>query len=242
MIILPAIDIIGGKPVRLYQGDYEKKEVVADSVTDTALKFEKEGAAYVHLVDLDGAKEGRMINHELIAKTAHSLSIPAEVGGGIRSMEDIEWYLNHGVSRVILGTAAIRDESLLKEALGKYGNKIAVGMDCKDGYAMGQGWLEKSSLYYLDFAKELENIGVANIIFTDISKDGTLRGPNLEMLKKLSETVSVSITASGGIHNMDDIRKLASMHLYGAIVGKAIYAGTVDLKEAIQISQEGRTC
>lgn len=242
MIILPAIDIIDGKPVRLYQGDYEKKEVVADSVLDTAEKFEKDGAEYLHMVDLDGAKAGRRINHELIARTAQSISVPVEVGGGIRTLEDIAWYLEHGISRVILGTAAMHDENLLKEAVSQYGEKIAVGMDCRNGYAMGEGWLEKSGLYYLDFARKLEADGVKNIIFTDISKDGTLSGPNLEMLKKLKETVSTDITASGGIHNMEDIRKLASMHLYGAITGKAVYAGAIDLKEAIRTGKKEQPC
>lgn len=242
MIILPAIDIIGGKPVRLYQGDYSQKEIVADSVTDTALKFAREGAEYLHLVDLDGAKAGKRVNHELIAKTVQSVSVPVEVGGGIRTMEDIVWYLEHGISRVILGTAAMHDEHLLKDAVYRYGNKIAVGMDCKDGYAMGEGWLASSQLYYLDFARKLEQEGVSNIIFTDISRDGTLTGPNLSMLKKLSETVSIDITASGGIHNMEDIEKLADMHLYGAITGKAIYAGTIDLKEAIRAGRKEGQC
>lgn len=242
MIILPAIDIIGGKPVRLYQGDYSQKEIVADSVLDTALKFAREGAEYLHMVDLDGAKAGKRVNHELIAETAQSVSVPVEVGGGIRTMEDIAWYLEHGISRVILGTAAMHDEHLLKEAVQRYGKKIAVGMDCKNGYAMGEGWLESSQLYYLDFARKLEQEGVSNIIFTDISRDGTLTGPNLSMLKKLSETVSIDITASGGIHNMEDIEKLADMDLYGAITGKGVYAGTIDLKEAIRAGRKVTGC
>lgn len=242
MMILPAIDIIDGKPVRLYQGDYAKKEIVADSVLDTAEKFEREGVEYLHMVDLDGAKAGKRINHELIAHTAQSVSVPVEVGGGIRTMEDITWYLEHGISRVILGTAAMHDENMLKEAVSRYGEKIAVGMDCRDGYAMGAGWLEKSGFYYLDFARELEADGVKNIIFTDISKDGTLSGPNLEMLEKLKEAVHIDITASGGIHNMEDIRKLADMDLYGAITGKAVYAGAIDLKEAIRTGRKEQSC
>lgn len=242
MIILPAIDIIDGKPVRLYQGDYRKKEVVADSVLDTAKRFEKDGAEYLHIVDLDGAKAGKRINHELIVSVAQSVSVPVEVGGGIRTMEDITWYLKNGVSRVILGTAAMHDERLLEDAVTLYGDRISVGMDCRNGYAMGEGWLEKSGLYYLDFAKKLEETGVKNIIFTDISRDGTLRGPNVRMLEKLSDTVNINITASGGIHNMEDIRELSSMHLYGAITGKAVYSGAIDLKEAIRIGREEKTC
>jgi phosphoribosylformimino-5-aminoimidazole carboxamide ribotide isomerase len=193
------------------------------------------------MVDLDGAKTGRKENASLVVQTAKSVSVPVEVGGGIRTMEDIAYYIDNGISRVILGTAAIRNEALLKEALNKYGTKIAVGMDCRDGYAMAEGWLEKSDLYYIDFAKRLAALGVANIIFTDISKDGTLNGPNLEMLKELKNAVSLDITASGGIRDLQNIKDLAALDLYGAITGKAVYAGTLDLKEAIRAGKE-RTC
>lgn len=241
MIILPAIDMMSGKPVRLYQGDYGKKEIVAESIFDTAEKFADEGAEYIHMVDLDGAKTGKKENAEYVVKTAQHVSVPVEIGGGIRTMDDISYYLDHGVSRVILGTAAIRDEGLLKQALAEYGKKIAVGMDCRDGYAMAEGWLEKSSLYYLDFAKKLEQMGVSNIIFTDISKDGTLNGPNLEMLKELKNAVSLDITASGGIRDLQNIQDLAALDLYGVITGKAVYAGTLDLREAIQAGRK-TTC
>lgn len=241
MIILPAIDMIGGKPVRLYQGDYGKKEVVAASIVDTAVKFAEDGAAYIHMVDLDGAKSGRRENAAYVIETARRVNVPIEIGGGIRTMEDIAYYLTNGVSRVILGTAAIRNEALLKEALQKYGNQIAVGMDCRDGYAMAEGWLAKSNLYYIDFAKRLEKMGVRNIIFTDISKDGTLNGPNLSMLKELKNAVSLDITASGGIRDCEHIRQLAQLDLYGAITGKAVYAGTLDLQEAIQAGRKS-TC
>ncbi len=237
MIILPAIDMISGRPVRLYQGDYSKSEIVAESVLDTARRFEESGAEWIHMVDLDGAKTGRKENAELIVKTAQSVSIPVEVGGGIRTMEDISFYLENGVSRVILGTAAIRDEELLKKAVAKYGEKIAVGMDCKDGYACASGWLETSALYYTDFAKHLEELGVSTVIFTDISKDGTLAGPNLAMLKELSAATKMQIVASGGIRDLGNIQDLADMNLYGAITGKAIYAGTMDLGEAIRIGK-----
>ncbi len=238
MIILPAIDMIDGKPVRLYQGDYDQKEIVAESVLQTAKQFAECGAQYIHMVDLDGAKTGKKENARIIVDVAHAVNVPIEVGGGIRTMDDISYYLENGISRVILGTAAIHNPSLLQEALQKYGKQIAVGLDCRDGYAMGQGWLEKSELYYLDFAKTLEKMGVKNIIFTDISKDGTLTGPNLEMLQKLKETVGIDITASGGIHTLSDIEALTKMGLYGAITGKAIYAGTLDLKQAIQTGEK----
>lgn len=237
MIILPAIDIIDGKPVRLYQGDYSRKEIVADDIFKTAKSFEYAGAEYIHLVDLDGAKEGSNKNHELVIKLAKTLNIPVELGGGIRSFETISYLIDNGVSRVILGTVAIEDEELLKKAVDTYKEKIAVGIDCKDGKLCGRGWLEKSDLDYVDFAKKMEKIGIKNIIVTDISKDGTLMGPNVDMLKKLKESVNIDITASGGISNIEDIKELKKIDLYGAITGKAIYAKTLSLKEAINISK-----
>ncbi|GEA29766.1 MULTISPECIES: 1-(5-phosphoribosyl)-5-[(5-phosphoribosylamino)methylideneamino]imidazole-4-carboxamide isomerase [Clostridium] len=240
MIILPAIDIIDGKPVRLYQGDYNKKEIVADDVFETAKSFQDIGAEYIHLVDLDGAKNGSNQNHELVIKIAKELNIPVELGGGIRSFETIKYLLDNGVARVILGTIAIEDEELLKKAISIYGSKIAVGIDCKDGKVYGRGWLAASELDYIEFAEKMENIGVKNIIVTDISKDGTLEGPNVEMLKKLKETVSIDITASGGIKDIENIKELKDIGLYGAITGKAIYARTLSLEKAIEISKEGR--
>ncbi|AQS03971.1 1-(5-phosphoribosyl)-5-[(5-phosphoribosylamino)methylideneamino]imidazole-4-carboxamide isomerase [Clostridium beijerinckii] len=240
MIILPAIDIIDGKPVRLYQGDYNKKEIVADDVFETAKSFQDMGAEYIHLVDLDGAKSGSNQNHELVIKIAKELNIPVELGGGIRSFETIKYLLDNGVARVILGTIAMEDEELLKKAISIYGSKIAVGIDCKDGKVYGRGWLAASELDYIEFAEKMENIGVKNIIVTDISKDGTLEGPNVEMLKKLKETVSIDITASGGIKDIENIKELKDIGLYGAITGKAIYARTLSLEKAIEISKEGR--
>ena len=240
MIIIPAIDIIDGKPVRLYQGDYEKKEIVAEDILETAKSFENLGAEYLHLVDLDGAKQGCLVNSEIIIKVANTLKIPVEVGGGIRNYETIEYLINNGVSRVILGTSAMENRELLIRAVKNYGSKISVGIDCKDGYACARGWLEESSLYYIDFAKKLKNIVVDNIILTDISKDGTLEGPNLEMLKSLKEEVDIKITASGGIRDISNIKELKRMDLYGAITGKAIYSNTLSLKEAIKLSKEGR--
>lgn len=238
MIIIPAIDIINQQPVRLYQGDYAQKEVVGNSILELAQTFEKEGADYLHLVDLDGAKEGSLINQEIIIEVAKTLSIPVEIGGGIRSMESISYYLDHGLSRVILGTSAMEDETLLVQAIAKYGDKIAVGIDCKDGYVYGRGWLEASHLHYLDFAKTLEAKGVKTVIVTDISKDGTLSGPNVEMLEILSTHVNMDIVASGGIKDIDDIKALKALGLYATITGKAMYHKTLDLKEAIALCKE----
>lgn len=238
MIIIPAIDIIDGKPVRLYQGDYNKKEIVAEDVLETALKFQKEGAEFIHLVDLDGAKKGELVNGELIIKVANELNIPVEVGGGIRTFETIEYLINNGVSRVILGTIAINDKELVKKSVENFGEKIVVGIDCKDGYAYGRGWIEGSKLHYIEFAKELETLGVKNIIVTDISKDGTLEGPNVEMLKKLKKEVDINITASGGVSSISDIKELKELGVYGTITGKAIYAKTLSLEESIKLCKE----
>lgn len=238
MIILPAIDIIDGKPVRLYQGDYDKKEIVANSVVETAMSFQNSGSEYIHIVDLDGAKKGEVVNKELIIKLAKELTIPIEVGGGIRTYETAKYLLENGVGRVILGTSAIEDKDLLIKLVEEFKEKIAVGIDCKDGYAFGRGWLEGSKLNYIDFSKEMEEIGVRNIIFTDISRDGTLEGPNLEMLEKLSKEVNIDITASGGIKDIEDIRSIKDLGLYGVITGKAIYSETLSLEEAIKVSKE----
>ncbi|WP_244835263.1 1-(5-phosphoribosyl)-5-[(5-phosphoribosylamino)methylideneamino]imidazole-4-carboxamide isomerase [Clostridium sp. BJN0001] len=234
MIILPAIDIIDGMPVRLYQGDYSKKEIVSKDVLSAAFSFEKAGASYIHLVDLDGAKNGTNANHELVIKVAKNVNIPVELGGGIRDMETIEYLLDNGVSRIILGTSAIEDEELLKKAVEKYKDRVAVGIDCKDGKVCVRGWLEKSDLNYINFAKKMESLSVSTIIVTDISKDGTLEGPNVEMLRELKNNVNINIIASGGICNMDNIKELAKLNLYGAITGKAIYKGTLNLEEAVK--------
>lgn len=238
MIILPAIDIIDGLPVRLYKGDYNQMESVEGTILDLAVVFEKEGAPFLHLVDLDGAKAGKLVNQKKIIEVAKTLSIPVEVGGGIRTLEDITYYLENGVERVILGTSAMEDENLLVTALAQYGERIAVGVDFKDDYVYGRGWLQSSDLHYIDFSKYLEKLGVKTIIVTDISKDGTLEGPNLEMLNRLKDEVSIQIVASGGIKSIDDIKALNDLKLYGAITGKAMYHKTLDLKEAIQLTKE----
>lgn len=238
MIILPAIDILDQKPVRLYQGNYGKSQCVGESILDIAKTFEKEGASYVHMVDLNGAKEGKKVNQNIIVEVASTLQIPVEVGGGIRCMEDVEFYLQNNVSRVILGTAAIEDMNFLKKAVELYKEKIAVGLDCKDGFVCGNGWLSKSNLEYISFAKELQAIGVQTVIVTDISKDGTMMGPNVEMLKNLKEAVDMNIIASGGIKDMSHIQQLLDISVYGAITGKAMYEKTLSLKDAIVLCEE----
>lgn len=238
MIVIPAIDVLDGVGVRLYQGNYEQKDVVASNVEKMAMYFANMHAPYLHMVDLNGAKSGTKENAEIIVECARKVNIPIEVGGGIRTMEDIAFYLEQGISRVILGTSALKDKELLERALKRYEDRIVVGIDCKKGYVQAQGWLESSDVHYLDFAKEMEKLNVKTLIVTDISKDGTLLGPNYEMLEKLQNTVKTNIIASGGIKNIDHIRRLHSMNLYGAIAGKAIYAKTLDLNEAWKICRE----
>lgn len=238
MIIIPAIDIINQQPVRLYQGDYTKKEIVGDSILALGKQFEAQGAQYLHLVDLDGAKEGKLMNQQIICEVAQALSIPVEVGGGIRNMETADYYLQHGISRIILGTSAIENEAFLKEALSVYGERIAVGLDCKNGFVCTRGWLNDSQIDYIKFAKHLDKLGVKTIIFTDIATDGTLEGPNLTMLKHLKQEISANIIASGGIKDLSHIRALKELQLYGAISGKAMYANTLNLADALRLCQE----
>ena len=233
MIIIPAIDIIDGKPVRLSKGDYNKKELVGDSILEIAKSFEKANCSYIHIVDLDGAKQGELVNLDIILEVIKNIKVNVEVGGGIRNIESIEKLINGGASRVILGTSAIEDLDFLKEVIKNYGEKIVVSIDCKDGFLCGRGWLSNTVINYIDFAKKLEDIGVKNIIVTDISKDGTLEGPNLDMLKELKSSVNIDITASGGIRDINNIKELKKLNVYGAITGKAIYKNTLSLKEAI---------
>ena len=238
MIIYPAIDIIDGKPVRLYQGDYNKKEVVGQDVLKIAKNFEIAGAEYIHLVDLEGAKKGKLINNKIIIEVAKSVNLPIEVGGGIRTYENIKCLIDNGISRVILGTVAIENLDFVKRALDKFGDKISIGVDCKNGYLCGRGWLKESKFNYIDFSKEMEKMGVDNIILTDISRDGTLQGVNIGMLKKLNENICMNITSSGGIAKIDDIRELKNLNIYGVIIGKALYSKHINLKEAIDLCKE----
>ncbi len=238
MIILPAIDIRGGKAVRLYQGDYSKEEVVAKDIYEQAKEFQKLGATHLHLVDLDGAKQGAGINEEIILKLAKTVDMSIEVGGGIRTLDRIDKLLGNGIDKVILGTAAMEQEDLVKAALAKYAERIIVGVDARNGKVCGNGWLSESDLDYIDFTKKMADLGVDNVIVTDISRDGTLQGANIEMLKTLSEKVDIKITASGGVKDIEDIKKLKEAGIYAAITGKAIYSGELSLKEALEVGGE----
>jgi len=235
MIILPAVDIMGGKPVRLYKGDFSTAGQVAENALDTAKEFENAGAEWIHMVDLDGSLQKKRVNTDIFLSVAENTSLKVELGGGIRTMQDIEFYLSGGISRVILGSVALKDPQLVKEAAGEFGNKIAVGIDAKNGYAAAEGWTQTSDIYFTELAKKMEQFGVETIIFTDISKDGTLSGPNLAQLEEIDHAVSCNIIASGGITNIEDIKVLKSLSLYGAICGKSIYSGTLDLKEALEV-------
>lgn len=234
MIIFPAIDIRNGKCVRLIQGDYNKEKVYNDSPINTANMWEEKGAQYIHVVDLDGAKTGNSINKDIIKKIAQETKVPVQVGGGIRSMEVIETYLNHGVSRVIIGTAAIQDPAFLKEAVAKYGEKIAVSIDARNGYVATDGWTDTSTVKALDLIKTMENIGVQTIVYTDILKDGMLTGPNLEEQKAVNEATSMNVIASGGVSSIEDINNLKELNLYGAIIGKALYDGALSFESIME--------
>lgn len=237
MIILPAIDLLGRKAVRLLKGDYNQVTVYSDSPLEVAEKFKSLGATHIHMVDLDGAKYGTAPNMDIVAEVAEKTGLFIEIGGGIRSMETVKKYIDAGISRVILGTAAICDENFLKEAVKAYGEKIAVGADVKDGKIAVKGWLEQSDVTLGEFFLKMQDLGVKNIICTDISRDGAMRGTNLELYRELSAKYSLDITASGGVSSIEDVKRLREMNLYGAIIGKAYYTGAVDLKEAIEVAR-----
>lgn len=236
MNIFPAIDLFQGKAVRLYKGDYAQMTVYSDNPPEIARDFLNKGAKFIHLVDLEGAKSGKPENLETIKRIIETGDLFVEVGGGIRSVDTIEAYLSIGVNRVILGTAAVTDPDFLKDALVRYGEKIAVGVDIKDGFVAIKGWTEKSQLTAEDFFVKMEKLGVSTVICTDISKDGAMQGTNRELYRQLSETYSIQIIASGGVSSMEDIRQLRQMDLYGTIIGKAYYVGAIDLKEAIEVA------
>ncbi len=237
MIILPAIDIKDGNCVRLFKGDFSTVEKVAADYMETAKSFEDAGASWIHMVDLDGAKEGKPVNTKIYKDVAEKTSLKVEVGGGIRNIETIEEYLNMGISRVIIGSAALKNPQLVKDAVEKFGSeKIAVGIDSKDGMVATEGWLEASDVNYIDLAKEMIKIGVKYFIVTDISKDGTLSGVNIDQLAELAKQTNneCCIIASGGVHTIDDIKACKELGLYGTICGKSIYKGTLDLREAVE--------
>lgn len=237
MLIFPAIDLYEGKAVRLYKGDYDQMTVYSDRPEEIARDFAAKGATHVHLVDLEGARSGHTPNLETVLRLKEASGLFCEIGGGIRSMATVKTYLSAGLDRVILGTAAVEDPAFLREALDAWGEKIAVGVDVRDGFVAVKGWTENSALGFMDFCREMEKLGVQTLICTDISRDGAMRGTNREMYRQMSETLGLRITASGGVSTLEDVKSLRAMDLYGAIIGKAYYTGDIDLKEAIEVAR-----
>ncbi len=238
MIILPAIDIKDGNCVRLFKGDYATVEKVAESPYIAAQRFADSGAEWMHMVDLDGAKDAKLVNADLIADVAKSSGLRVEVGGGIRDINAVEYYLSRGIDRVILGSAAVKDQQFVVDAVKNFGDRIIVGIDAKDGMVRAEGWIDSSDINYIELAKRMEDVGVKTIVFTDIDQDGTLAGPNLKQLDDLVHQVSCNVIASGGIAVLKDIINLAELDVYGAISGKAIYSGKLDLRLAIQMTRK----
>jgi phosphoribosylformimino-5-aminoimidazole carboxamide ribotide isomerase len=234
MIIEPAIDLKDGRVVRLLKGDFDTVHQVAEDPLITARAFADAGANYIHMVDLDGAKSGRRVNADLVRQVAQQTPLRIELGGGIRSMADLEEVFAAGVSRAVIGSAAVTDPDFVREAVRRYGDRIAVGVDTRDGKVKTAGWLEDSGLDYLDFARSMEQLGVRTLIFTDIETDGALIGPSYARLAQLQQAVGCQIIASGGVSKLEDVQQLAAMGLYGVIIGKAYYAGTIDLAQAVQ--------
>ena len=234
MVLFPAIDILSGKAVRLYKGDYNAVTVYSERPWEFAEDFVDKGCSAIHIVDLDGAKSGETVNIDTVKRIAAVKGLYSEIGGGIRNMETVSRYLEAGVDRVILGTAALKDPSFLKNALREYGDRIAVGVDLKDGKVAVKGWLETSNKDGIEFLKELEDLGVEGVIVTDISRDEAMKGTNLDLYGRIKEEVSLKVTASGGVSTIEDIVALKSMGLYGAIIGKAYYTGAIKLKEALE--------
>lgn len=238
MQILPAIDIFDKKAVRLYKGDYNQMTIYGTPL-EIATDFVNKGASYIHLVDLEGAKKGEPTNFETVAEVIKSVGIPCEIGGGIRNIATVEKYVNAGADRVILGTSAVSDKAFLKEAIAQFGKKIAVGVDARDGIVAISGWLEQSGIPTIDFIGEMLSMGIETIICTDISKDGALSGTNLELYREILSKYTLNLVASGGVTSLDDVRELYKINTYGAILGKAIYNGNINLEEAIAAG-EGR--
>lgn len=237
MLIYPAIDLYGGKAVRLFKGDYAQMTVYSDDPPSVAREFAAAGARCIHLVDLEGAKLGHPANLDIIEAIVKETGLFAEVGGGIRNMETVDAYLSAGVSRVILGTAAVEDPAFLEAAVQKYGEKIAVGVDLKDGFVAIKGWTEKTTLSAGEFFSRMEALGVKTVICTDISRDGAMKGTNRELYRELSRTYSIELIASGGVSDLEDVKALSEMNLHGAIIGKAYYTGAIDLKTAVEVAK-----
>ncbi|MCI7334393.1 MAG: 1-(5-phosphoribosyl)-5-[(5-phosphoribosylamino)methylideneamino]imidazole-4-carboxamide isomerase [Oscillospiraceae bacterium] len=237
MLIFPAIDLYEKQAVRLFKGDYNRKTVYSDDPVSVAREFKKSGATHIHLVDLEGAKTGETPNFDVVCAIKRETGLFCEIGGGIRSMEVVEKYISAGLDRVILGTAAVTNEGFVQKAVEKYGEKIAVGIDIKDGFAAIKGWTESSGIDAFEFCERMEKIGVRTLICTDISKDGAMVGTNRALYKTLSEKFSVDIVASGGVSSIDDVKALRKLSIYGAIIGKAYYTKAVDLGEAIEVAK-----
>ncbi len=237
MIIYPAIDLFDGKAVRLYKGDYNQMTVYSDNPAEISEDFKKCGATHIHIVDLEGAKNGTTPNFETVIKIKKTSGLFCEVGGGIRDMNTIEKYVSSGIDRVILGTAAVTDEGFVRAAVERYGEKIAVGIDIKDGFVAIKGWTQKSDLTPFEFCEEMQNAGVKTLICTDISKDGAMKGTNHALYSELMERFSMQIIASGGVSSLDDVKRLAQRNIYGAIIGKAYYTGDINLKTAVEVAK-----
>ena len=235
MKLFPAIDLYEGKAVRLYKGDYTQMTVYSDDPASIATDFAASGATCIHIVDLEGAKSGTTPNFDTVCKIKATSGLFCEVGGGIRSMDVIDKYLSAGIDRVILGTAAVGNLDFVKSAVDKYGERIAVGADLKDGYVAVKGWIEKTDLSCEDFFRQMQDVGVKTVICTDISKDGAMMGANLELYRTLSQKFSMQIVASGGVSSLEDVKRLSEMGLYGAIIGKAYYTGAINLKKAVEV-------
>ena len=236
MFLYPAIDLVGGKAVRLYKGDYAQMTVYSDDPVSVARDFQAAGAKHIHLVDLEGSKSGIPENLDTIQKIIQDTDLFVEVGGGVRTMETVDTYLSGGVNRVILGTAAVTDPDFLEAALAKYGERIAVGVDLKDGFVAIKGWTETSTLTADAFFEKMQSLGVRTVICTDISRDGAMKGTNRELYRQLSENYTIDLIASGGVSSLEDVKALAAMGLHGAIIGKAYYIGAIDLKEAVEVT------
>lgn len=238
MLLFPAIDLYEGKAVRLFKGDYAQMTVYSERPWEIASDFVSKGASHIHIVDLEGAKNGETPNFETVCKIKAEGNCFCEIGGGIRSMDVIDRYMEAGIDRVILGTAAVKDEAFTKAAVDKYGEKVAIGVDIKDGKVAIKGWTEKSELDAMEFCAKMQDMGVKTIICTDISKDGAMMGTNRALYKELSQKFDIDIVASGGVSTIDDVKALAEMNLYGAIIGKAYYTGAIDLAEAVAIGEK----
>ncbi len=237
MNLFPAIDLYDGCAVRLYKGDYDRLTVYSNDPLCVAQHFQACGAKHIHLVDLEGARDGTTPNLALVSRIAEQTDLFVEIGGGIRSMQTAQAYLSAGVNRIILGTAAVHDRAFLLEALAHFGEQVAVGIDIRDGQVATHGWTRSSGVDAFAFCRELQTLGVKNIICTDISKDGAMQGTNRELYRRLRDTFSLDITASGGVSTLEDIRALREMKLYGAILGKAYYTGAIDLREALEAAK-----